>query len=76
MSWAFITWSERKAYRLLSLARNAGFAVPRSEIPMFSIWKDGSQTPYKSLVEIDCSEQQFDDLVDEMFRTVRLPNGE
>jgi hypothetical protein len=70
MSWLFVTWSERKAYKLLSLARNEGLNVLRSEIPKYLSFKDGSHCPYKSFVEIDCDETIYDRLIAEMYETV------
>jgi hypothetical protein len=71
----FITWSERKAYRLLSLARNAGYACPIADIPKYLVFKS-DPIPYKSFVGIECDWEQFDTLVAEMYETVQEPDGD
>ncbi len=58
----FVSWSEQRAYRLLSLARNAGLRVITADIPRYVKFSNGTECPYKSIVEIECTREQFEQL--------------
>jgi hypothetical protein len=60
----FITWSEQKAYALLSLARNAGHEVTEATIPIFVY----GHVPYKSIVAVRCTDEEWDAMILEMYR--------
>lgn len=73
-TYVFISWNEQKAYILLSLLRNAGVPVPVARIPGYVEHKDGSRTPYKSVIEAECDGATWEGCMGEMYeRYDRIP---